>query len=69
MTTALRIAFLKPEHGVAGGLESVVAELEAIARADGHQVSRLSVDMRGERRREALSYLSEHGLLVEEAGK
>ena len=44
--SSLRIAFLKPEHGVAGGLESVVAELEAIARADGHRVTRLSVDMR-----------------------
>jgi glycosyltransferase involved in cell wall biosynthesis len=37
---------LKPDHGVAGGLEAVVAELEAIARADGHEVTRLSVDMR-----------------------
>ena len=36
---ALRIAFLKPDHGVAGGLEAVVSELEAIARADGHEVT------------------------------
>jgi glycosyltransferase involved in cell wall biosynthesis len=42
----LRIAFLKPEFGVAGGLEAVVARLEAIARADGHEVTRLAVDMR-----------------------
>ncbi|MCB0960409.1 MAG: glycosyltransferase family 4 protein [Acidimicrobiales bacterium] len=42
----LRIAFLKPDHGVAGGLEAVVSELEAIARADGHEVARLGVDMR-----------------------
>jgi glycosyltransferase involved in cell wall biosynthesis len=42
----LRIAFLKPEFGVAGGLEAVVAQLEAIARADGHEVTRLGVDMR-----------------------
>ncbi|WP_426573389.1 glycosyltransferase family 4 protein [Aquihabitans sp. McL0605] len=46
MSAALRIAFLKPEHGVAGGLESVVIELEAIARADGHRVERLTIDMR-----------------------
>jgi glycosyltransferase involved in cell wall biosynthesis len=42
----LRIAFLKPEFGVAGGLEAVVAQLEAVARADGHEVTRLGVDMR-----------------------
>ena len=41
----LRIGVLKPSYGVAGGLESVVGELEAIARADGHEVTRLSVDM------------------------
>lgn len=46
MGRPLRIAFLKPDHGVAGGLEAVVAELEAIARADGHEVARLGVDMR-----------------------
>lgn len=46
MPRPLRIAFLKPEFGVAGGLEAVVAQLEAIARADGHQVSRVGVDMR-----------------------
>jgi glycosyltransferase involved in cell wall biosynthesis len=42
----LRIAFLKPDHGVAGGLEAVVGRLESILRADGHEVVRLSVDMR-----------------------
>ncbi|MGN6694030.1 MAG: hypothetical protein ACTHN0_07620, partial [Aquihabitans sp.] len=46
MPRPLRVAFLKPEFGVAGGLEAVVAQLEAIARADGHEVTRLSVDMR-----------------------
>jgi D-methionine transport system ATP-binding protein len=42
-----------------GGVEQVA----------GQSVGRLSVDMRGARRAEALAYLSEHGLLVEEAGK
>ena len=42
-----------------GGVEQVA----------GQSVGRLSVDMRGSRRAEALTYLSEHGLLVEEAGK
>lgn len=46
MSRPLRIAFLKPEFGVAGGLEAVVGHLEAVARADGHEVTRLSVDMR-----------------------
>ena len=46
MARPLRIAFLKPEFGVAGGLEAVVGQLESIARADGHEVTRLSVDMR-----------------------
>lgn len=46
MPRPLRIAFLKPEFGVAGGLEAVVAQLEAAARRDGHDVTRLGVDMR-----------------------
>lgn len=46
MPRPLRIAFLKPEFGVAGGLEAVIGQLEAVARADGHEVTRLSVDMR-----------------------
>ncbi|HWJ62581.1 MAG TPA: glycosyltransferase family 4 protein [Acidimicrobiales bacterium] len=46
MPRPLRIAFLKPEFGVTGGLEAVVGQLEAIARADGHEVARLGVDMR-----------------------
>lgn len=46
MPRPLRIAFLKPEYGVAGGLEAVVGQLEAVARADGHEVARLGVDMR-----------------------
>lgn len=46
MARPLRIAFLKPDHGVAGGLEAVVGRLEAILRRDGHDVVRLGVDMR-----------------------
>ena len=46
MPRPLRIAFLKPEYGVAGGLEAVVGQLEAVARADGHEVARIGVDMR-----------------------
>ncbi len=46
MPQPLRIAFLKPEFGVAGGLEAVVDQLVAIARADGHEVARVGVDMR-----------------------
>lgn len=46
MPRPLRLAFLKPEFGVAGGLEAVVGALEDIARADGHDVTRVSVDMR-----------------------
>ncbi|WP_285731101.1 ATP-binding cassette domain-containing protein [Nocardiopsis sp. ATB16-24] len=42
-----------------GGVEEVA----------GQSVGRLSVDLRGERRRQALTYLAEQGLLVEEAGK
>ncbi len=40
----MRIAFLKPDFGVTGGLEAVVERLEAVARADGHDVHRLTVD-------------------------
>ena len=40
-----------------------------VERVAGQSVGRLSVDMRGVRRAEALTYLSENGLLVEEAGK
>ncbi|WP_017572043.1 methionine ABC transporter ATP-binding protein [Nocardiopsis halotolerans] len=42
-----------------GGVEEVA----------GQSVGRLSVDLRGDRREQALAYLSENGLLVEEAGK
>lgn len=41
-----------------GGVEQVA----------GQSVGRLSVDLRGGRRAEALTYLTEHGLLVEEVG-
>ncbi|WP_306367105.1 methionine ABC transporter ATP-binding protein [Nocardiopsis sp. CC223A] len=42
-----------------GGVEQVA----------GQSVGRLGVDVRGARRSQALTYLSEHGLLVEEAGE
>lgn len=42
----MRISFLKPDHGVTGGLEAVVDQLEGIARRDGHLVRRQSVPMR-----------------------
>ncbi len=42
-----------------GGVEQVA----------GQSVGRLIVDLRGARRTQALSYLAEHGLLVEEAGQ
>jgi glycosyltransferase involved in cell wall biosynthesis len=42
----MRIAFVKPDHGVVGGFEAVVAMLERIARDDGHDVRRVTVDMR-----------------------
>ncbi len=40
-----------------------------VERVAGQSVGRLSVDVRGARRAEALTFLSERGLLVEEAGK
>ncbi|WP_017604604.1 methionine ABC transporter ATP-binding protein [Nocardiopsis alkaliphila] len=40
-----------------------------VERVAGQSVGRLSVDMSGARRAEALRYLSQNGLLVEEAGK
>src|SRR5699024_231230 len=39
-----------------------------VEKVAGQSVGRLSVDLRGERRAEALTYLREHGLLVEEVG-
>ncbi|MGI8754529.1 MAG: glycosyltransferase family 4 protein [Acidimicrobiales bacterium] len=41
----MRIALLKPDFGVAGGFEAVAARIEALLQADGHQVTRLGVDM------------------------
>ena len=41
---ARRIAVLKPDFGVSGGFERVVDHVEATLRADGHQVTRLTVD-------------------------
>lgn len=40
-----RIAVLKPDFGVHGGFERVVARVEATLRADGHEVARLTVDI------------------------
>jgi glycosyltransferase involved in cell wall biosynthesis len=41
----LRIALLKPDYGVVGGFERVVARIEGIFRAAGHDLTRLTVDM------------------------
>jgi glycosyltransferase involved in cell wall biosynthesis len=46
-----RIALLKPDFGVRGGFEQVTDHVEAILRADGHDVSRLTVDIEGLRHR------------------
>ncbi|NYH54268.1 D-methionine transport system ATP-binding protein [Nocardiopsis arvandica] len=40
-----------------------------VEKVAGQSVGRLSVDLRGDRRDQALTYLSDHGLLVEEAAK
>ncbi len=40
-----RIAVLKPDFGVRGGFERVADRIEATLRADGHDVTRLTVDM------------------------
>ncbi len=50
MARPLRIAVLKPDFGVAGGFERVVTRFEAILRADGHDLTRLPVDMTPARR-------------------
>lgn len=41
----LRLAVLKPHFGVTGGFERVVDRVEAALRADGHGVSRITVDL------------------------
>lgn len=43
--TGRRIAVLKPDVGVAGGFERVASRVEATLRADGHDVTRLTVDL------------------------
>jgi len=43
--TGRRIAVLKPDVGVAGGFERVAARVEATLRSDGHDVTRLTVDL------------------------
>jgi glycosyltransferase involved in cell wall biosynthesis len=43
--TGRRIAVLKPDVGVAGGFERVATRVEATLRADGHDVTRLTVDL------------------------
>ena len=50
MAAPLRIALLKPDFGVVGGFERVVARIEDILRADGHHLTRLTVDMAPPRR-------------------
>lgn len=50
MAAPLRIALLKPDFGVVGGFERVVARIEGILRADGHDLTRLTVDMAPPRR-------------------
>ncbi|CAN5579720.1 hypothetical protein BH24ACT4_BH24ACT4_08270 [soil metagenome] len=43
--TGRRIGLLKPEVGVTGGFERVVDRIAATLRADGHEVTRCSVDL------------------------
>ena len=50
MTRPLRIAVLKPDFGVSGGFERVVARVETFLRADGHDVTRHQVAMTPARR-------------------
>ncbi|MEO6628900.1 MAG: glycosyltransferase family 4 protein [Aquihabitans sp.] len=50
MTQPRRIAVLKPDFGVAGGFERVVDRIERSMRRDGHDVTRLTVDMMPPRR-------------------
>ncbi len=50
MARPLRVAVLKPDYGVSGGFERVVSRFEAMLRADGHDLTRLSVDMTPARR-------------------
>ena len=45
MPRPLRLAVLKPDHHVRGGLESVVDKIDELLQADGHEVTRLAVDM------------------------
>lgn len=42
---ALRLVLLKPSFGVTGGFESVVDRVEATLRADGHSVTRSTMDV------------------------
>lgn len=39
------IALLKPDFGVAGGFERVATRVEGVLRADGHEVTRITVDL------------------------
>ena len=50
MTQPRRIAVLKPDFGVSGGFERVVDRIEDSMRRDGHEVTRLTVDMMPPRR-------------------
>ncbi len=42
---SLRLVVLKPSFGVTGGFEGVVERIEAILRADGHAVTRATMDL------------------------
>lgn len=50
MPRPLRLAVLKPDFGVRGGLESVVDRIAELLAADGHDVTRVGVEMRPPRR-------------------
>jgi len=41
----LRVALVKPDFGVSGGFERVVDRVERALRADGHEVTRRTVDL------------------------
>jgi glycosyltransferase involved in cell wall biosynthesis len=42
---AARVAVVKPDYGVTGGYERVIDRIEGLLAEDGHEVTRLTVDM------------------------
>ncbi|HEY4377683.1 MAG TPA: glycosyltransferase family 4 protein, partial [Acidimicrobiales bacterium] len=42
-----RVAIIKPDYRVAGGFERVIDRIEGVLAADGHDVTRITVDMGG----------------------